>query len=196
MNKVELKNGMSFVTREGNKCYVVGNEIYVKSDEGTLGSCGNIEELLNNYNTDLSNKRLSSFDIMKIYDIDDKLIWERGTVDWSQIPVDTKVLVKDRKDGKWEPRYFAEYKKGKVLTYPYGMDSWSSSYENPLILPSWNYYKLAEEPKEKLTSEQLEKTFDEICEKIFPDDCEGCKYEFGERCEFSWILDNYNVTEK
>lgn len=80
-----------------------------------------------------------------------------------------------------------------------GMDSWSSSYENPLILHSWKYYKIVGDFKEKLTIEQLKgsrEEFEKMCEKVSPDTCEKCKYEFSESCEFSWIFDNYDITKK
>lgn len=63
-------------------------------------------------------------------------------VDWSKVPVDTPVLVTDRKDAaesEWEKRYFAKYENGMVYTWANGATSWSGE-----IVSSWMYAKLAE----------------------------------------------------
>lgn len=66
---------------------------------------------------------------------------EEKEVDWSKVPVDTKIWVRDNKDKKWLPRYFAgEYKNGKVCAFCDGGTSWSSVE----AIMFWNYAKLAE----------------------------------------------------
>lgn len=35
-------------------------------------------------------------------------------VDWSKVPIDTKILVSDNQNDDWLPRYFAKYKNGIV----------------------------------------------------------------------------------
>ena len=63
-------------------------------------------------------------------------------VDWSKVPVDTPVLVTDRKDAaesEWKKRYFAKYENGMVYTWANGATSWSGE-----IVSSWMYAKLAE----------------------------------------------------
>ncbi|MFR2233353.1 MAG: hypothetical protein ACLS6A_12050 [Roseburia intestinalis] len=64
------------------------------------------------------------------------------SVDWSKVPVDTPVLVTDRKDAaesEWKKRYFAKYENGMVYTWANGATSWSGE-----IVSSWKYAKLAE----------------------------------------------------
>lgn len=39
----------------------------------------------------------------------------KPTVDWSKVPVDTKILVRDSEDGRWEKRHFARYKNNIVV---------------------------------------------------------------------------------
>ena len=65
-------------------------------------------------------------------------------VDWSKVPVDTPVLVKDDKCDKWINRYFAYYRDGKVFAYDCGATSWSvdNSFTNT---NRWEYAKLANE---------------------------------------------------
>lgn len=68
---------------------------------------------------------------------------EESETDWSQVAVDTPVLVRDRENGTWCKRHFAKFKDGKVHTWSYGGTSWSSKEET-----SWKYAKLAEEGDE------------------------------------------------
>ena len=62
-------------------------------------------------------------------------------VDWSKVPVDTKVYVKNCKGGEWRKRYFAKYENGQVCTFSDGRTSWSDVGKTV----SWEYAKLAEE---------------------------------------------------
>ena len=66
-------------------------------------------------------------------------------MDWSKVPVDTKVLVSN--DGKeWSRRHFAEYKDGKVYCFNSGVTSFTvkeSYFLNEKA--SWEYAKLYQE---------------------------------------------------
>ena len=64
-------------------------------------------------------------------------------VDWSKVPVDTPVLVRDSIPYTWKRRYFAYYKDGIVHTYSDGATSWSVNKNS--VNPGWNYAKLANE---------------------------------------------------
>ena len=66
-------------------------------------------------------------------------------IDWSKIPVDTKVLVSS--SGKdWHRRHFAEYKDGKVYCFNNGITSFTAQgSEFPSGKVSWEYVKLYEE---------------------------------------------------
>lgn len=61
-------------------------------------------------------------------------------VDWSKVPVDTKIWVKNSHNPIWIPRHFAEYKHGKVYAWLQGKTSFTTSEEQ-----SWDCAKLAEE---------------------------------------------------
>lgn len=79
---------------------------------------------------------------------DKKLIWllskyEKPTIDWTKVPVDAKILVRDFESDIWEKRYFAKYKNGKV----YAWENGCASYTTESTIP-WNYAKLYEEGKE------------------------------------------------
>ena len=64
--------------------------------------------------------------------------YQEPTVDWSKVPVDTKILVSD--DGEiWHRAYFARYEKGIIYCWENGATSWTTRITN-----NWNYAKLAE----------------------------------------------------
>ena len=60
-------------------------------------------------------------------------------VDWSKVPIDTPILVRDSKNKKWIERHFAKYEGGKVYAFESGFTSWSQDE----FLYSWEYAKLA-----------------------------------------------------
>ena len=81
-------------------------------------------------------------DIEDMFNLDEIVRMEfKEIVDWSKIPVDTKILVSD--DGEdWIRRYFAKYEGGRVYAFYDGATSFTGSSENLL---GWAYAKLYEE---------------------------------------------------
>lgn len=68
--------------------------------------------------------------------------YEEPPVDWSKVPVDTPILVKNSEYTEWSHRYFAKYENGKVYTWGFGATSWSTE---TCATYSWDFAKLAEE---------------------------------------------------
>ena len=66
-------------------------------------------------------------------------------IDWSEVNVDTPILVKEREDGDWVERYFAEYNNGTVFAWTGGATSWNSHN----MMMAWKYAKLAESEESK-----------------------------------------------
>lgn len=64
-------------------------------------------------------------------------------VDWSKVPVDTKVFVRDSDSESWYPRYFARFKNGGIFTWTNGTTSFSAKGFDDVTL--WRQGKLAEE---------------------------------------------------
>ena len=62
-------------------------------------------------------------------------------VDWSKVPVDTPILVRDEDEEKFKKRHFAKYANEKVYAWNMGTTSWSAD-EN--CVTTWNCAKLAE----------------------------------------------------
>ena len=76
-----------------------------------------------------------------------QMIWleeeyQEPETDWSQVAVDTPILVRDSEDKLWERRYFARYSNYKVWAWCDGLTSWSV--KDKTYMSSWNYAKLAE----------------------------------------------------
>ena len=67
---------------------------------------------------------------------------ELGVVDWSNVAVDTPVLVWDDNSRSKLKRYFAFFKDGKVHTWGSGATSWSVTDKD--YVSDWEYAKLAE----------------------------------------------------
>lgn len=63
-------------------------------------------------------------------------------IDWSKVPVDTPILVKDSHDDEWLHRHFAKFEDGVVYAWDDGKTSWNLS---SLGKVDWKYAKLAEE---------------------------------------------------
>lgn len=68
--------------------------------------------------------------------------YEEQTVDWSKVPVDTPILVRDHKENAWKKRYFAKYENGMVYAWDEGTTSWSACESNNIT--SWKMANLAE----------------------------------------------------
>ena len=69
-------------------------------------------------------------------------------IDWSRVPIDTPVLVRDDEEDRFERRYFrgTELHNHLFITYPDGKTSWSSN----LLSENWKFCELArEEDKQK-----------------------------------------------
>ena len=185
MKKSDLKNGMIFQIRYGTKYYIVLNEIYTL--DNSVSYTGSFYNIMEYYKEDLKYDGTTNNDIMYVYDSDGNLIWEREEVDWTKVPKDTKVLVRDSKDAEWRKRYFSEYKDGRFYTFNNGGTSWSASNKT-----SWRECKLIEPEQKEYTFDEVECLFEEYCNKF--DNCNKCDYS-GD-CKDSWKNDNFKITKK
>lgn len=67
-------------------------------------------------------------------------------VDWSKVPVDTKIYVKNQINASWEKRHFSHCTPdGKVHAFYYGTTSFTADNETS----PWEYAKLAEVEDDK-----------------------------------------------
>lgn len=64
--------------------------------------------------------------------------YQEQKVDWSKVPVDTKILVSQDGD-RWLKGHFAKYEDDEVCAWGKGQTSWTST-----IQIAWKYAKLAE----------------------------------------------------
>ena len=68
---------------------------------------------------------------------------KKPTVDWSNVAVDTRVLVKCI-DGVWKHRYFAKYKNDRVYCFSHGRSSFTLSSDIDALV-AWDFAKLYDE---------------------------------------------------
>lgn len=71
-------------------------------------------------------------------------------VDWSKVPVDTKILVSNCINGageviEWKKRYFAKYENGIVYAWNDGKTSFTAELDGSCM--NWEFAKLYEEEK-------------------------------------------------
>ncbi len=93
MNKSDLKNGMNFIMRNGEKRFIINDGVYGKGwDDFELKLYDTLDEHINKYHenfTRIGHHQLDrKLDIMKIYDCNNNLIWERDEIDWSNCLVE------------------------------------------------------------------------------------------------------------
>ena len=192
MRPEDLKNGMSYKNRDDEIFYIINDKVFVKADVITLRYHRELYQELVYYDEDFKWSSNKKWDIMEMYDCDNKLIWKRKEVDWSKIPVDTKVLVKNSQDQEWERRYFAKYEDGKVYAFMNGVTSWSMSAWDDIA--PWEEAKLVEDKKmENIDIEKINNQYEKYCKSR---GCPICKYYGKLSCRFAWLLDNYNVTPR
>ena len=66
-------------------------------------------------------------------------------IDWSKVPVDTPILVRDCESDEWIRRYYAGFfSEGRVRAWSGGRTSWSAYDGERRYVAVWNYAKLAE----------------------------------------------------
>ena len=101
-------------------------------DDGEIESLGDDAQALPIHTVNLLN---DIFENTNCIDLAQAL----GRVDWSKVPVDTKVYA--YKDGMMKLRHFAYCKEDKVYTWKGGGTSWST----PYAYGEWEDVRLAEE---------------------------------------------------
>lgn len=67
--------------------------------------------------------------------------YKESQIDWSKVPIDTPIWVRDCEEEEWLPRYFAKFEDGYVYAFYNGATSWSSETGTST---KWEYAKLAE----------------------------------------------------
>ena len=69
--------------------------------------------------------------------------YKEQPIDWSKVPVDTPILVKNNHDDEWLHRHFAKFEDGVVYSWRAGRTSWSKLCGDEDYSP-WKYAKLVE----------------------------------------------------
>ena len=93
-------------------------------------------DLRNNLDEDLSKK----YYLSEISKLDFEEI-----IDWSKVPVDTKILVSNFGTKQYKA-YFAKYEDGKIYAWDSGRTSFTAGFENNMAC--WDYVKLYKEGDE------------------------------------------------
>lgn len=178
MNKSDLKDGMVVTLRHGEECLIV-NDMLIKNNF-------RFNMFLEEYNEDLTHKKSKNRDIVKVQGFNkESVLWEREGVDWSKVPVGTKVKVSDD-EIEWFNAYFIKKLSPIEDTNFYVINAEGK-------LSDWSYCKLAEKPKEEVTFYDIEKEMNQYCHEQNEDRI--CQQEC-DTCGIKYILANYNLTRK
>lgn len=188
MKKSDLKDGMIVELRNGDMCIVIGDRLLDLTTYIDLVS----------YNDNLTCTD-TEFDVIRVYEnkdmcgLDDKcnierlnLIWERKEVDWSKVPLGTKVRV-------WDEETYGEKFEGKFLEYAPEHDEYPFRVytKEDKDIGLWGNCELIEEP---VTYDELKEAFNNYCAGRR---CTDCKYETNTYASRdNYMLQNYNVTRK
>lgn len=81
--------------------------------------------------------------LMSIWLMDEYKEPEELEVDWSTVPIDTKIYVRSSSDNGWVGRYFAKYENGAAYAWANGYTSWTSG-GGDNVSP-WKHARLVEE---------------------------------------------------
>ena len=102
-------------------------------------------ELKNGFGTDEFEFYREERPLSRIYFASQVIRMEfKEVIDWSKIPVDTPIWVKDNEELDWFPRHFAKYENGIVYTWASGKTSHTIG--NPIVkYNEWKYAKLYQE---------------------------------------------------
>lgn len=93
------------------------------------------------YDLKTNPERLVSFNYMsEIAELDFEEV-----IDWSKVPVDTKILVSNFGTKQYKA-YFAKYEDGKIYAWDSGRTSFTAGFENNMAC--WDYVKLYKEGEE------------------------------------------------
>lgn len=78
-------------------------------------------------------------------------LFEEYKEDWTEVEVDTPILVSDSIEPEWTKRYFAKFEGGLIYTWNNGRTSWST--ESSEDITPWKYAKIVEINREEQEDE-------------------------------------------
>lgn len=196
MKKSELKNGMVVELRNGNRYLILNGNLVDKNFNLSL----NLDFYMNdtmkvneskiyailNKEVDYSkldiNKVFSDYTSLLMKGLE-SVVWEREEIDWSKVPIGTKILFSINGE---------EYTEGLFIKKDGNKFIVCVDMENRLF-SSCNYCKLAEESKEKVSYKELLDEFNNYCDKYYNknNSCVGCEcYDGTNICRKEKIIDN------
>lgn len=184
MNKSDLKDGMIVELRNGEELHILHDLLLRKDANRYIGVSS-----LYGYDRDLLMlNKCSEEDIMKVFDAQNNLVWERKEVDWFKVPFGTKVRC-------WNNEY--ESYEGRLLKYSPNKDYPFMLYYIDNDVSSFKYCELVNK-NEIITEKNLESELKIDCFYKYTS-CtkeDNCGYYGDEDCIYKYILDKFNITRK
>ena len=98
------------------------------------------------FDSSVTLKDVNNNDIKTMYGLSELLDFDfEEVVDWSKVPVDTKILVRVSEHNEWSKRHFAKFENGKVYAWDNGKTSFTSNTKSSYT--AWQQAKLYKEEK-------------------------------------------------
>ena len=125
---------------------MLNKEKYAKEIIDILCKTENLPAVVNNKPIECNDVQCKSCAFSPIYSCRGKFAewanseYKEREIDWTKVPVDTPVCVRNREKDKWMNRYFAKYENKIIYAWSDGATSWSSND----LYSSWKQCKLAE----------------------------------------------------
>lgn len=139
MRLKDLKSGMEVKMRGGSTWFVLRDRLVMKNFQNSIPKHLYTDELI------YKDRENENLDIVSVISENGVILWIRDEVDWSKVPINTKVIVSDCGE-HWLEGYFYSYaignKNNTIYTFnepvtPYNL------YSNKEV--GWNFAKLYDE---------------------------------------------------
>lgn len=128
--------GFKYVFYNSERCVYQASQKEPYFEDDTFMYCdGYRQDFVDGFSSEVLNDLLDGQNYINILN-------ELEIVDWSQVAVDTPILVQDLKGNGYVKRYFAKYEDGKIYAWKDGTTSWTAVSNGYITV--WNYAKLAE----------------------------------------------------
>lgn len=85
MQKQDLKNGISFKIRNGNKYYIMQDDIFVKTTSRRFECTTSLQDFLKTFDKNLKSEINEKYDVVEIFDINGNIIKERKDINYDEL---------------------------------------------------------------------------------------------------------------
>ena len=131
---------------------MLNKEKYVKEILDIISKTGEVPAVANNKPIECDSIQCKDCEFNNIYSCKGQFVewanseYKEPEIDWTKVPVDTPVYVRDSSGGQWNKRHFHKFDVNSKLYYCYydGQTSWTSEEDGDDAYTYWEQCKIAE----------------------------------------------------